>query len=83
MAVMNIGSRPTVTGGAGPWRVEVHLLDFQGDLYGQELEVEPVTLLRGEQAFGSLDALRAQIGADIAAARCCLTPPDAPASPPA
>lgn len=81
-AVMNIGSRPTVTGGAGPWRVEVHLLDFQGDLYGQELEVEPVAHLRGERTFGSLDALRAQIASDIASARDCLrSPTSSPLSP--
>jgi riboflavin kinase/FMN adenylyltransferase len=65
--VMNVGVRPTV---GGVRRViEVHLLDFDGDLYGQELTVEMVARLRDEQRFPSLDALVAQIRADIARAR--------------
>jgi len=69
-AVANIGFRPTVDGErpALPL-VEVHLLDFQGELYGRRLEVEFVRCLRGEQKFAGLDALRAQIERDVAAAR--------------
>ncbi len=52
-------------------RFEVHLLDFTGDLYGKELEVEFVAKLRDEMKFASLDALKAQIAADIAAAAKC------------
>jgi riboflavin kinase/FMN adenylyltransferase len=49
--------------------LEVHLLDFSGDLYGEELSVEFIAYLRGEQSFASLDALKAQMTADCAAAR--------------
>lgn len=65
--VMNVGRRPTVEGSER--RFEVHLLDFAGDLYGRRLRVALTHRLRGEQRFPSLDALRAQIAADVAAAR--------------
>lgn len=68
-AVVNIGCRPTVTGGEAAPRVEVHLLDFTGELLGCELEVQLGAKLRDEQAFPSLDALRAQIARDVAAAQ--------------
>ena len=69
-AVCNIGFRPTVYG-TTPEKplVEVHVLDFQGDLYGRRLEVEFVAELRGEQRFESVEALQAQIGRDVATAR--------------
>jgi len=69
-AVCNIGFRPTVDG-ARPERplIEVHLLDFTGDLYGKRLEVEFVAPLRGERRFESLEALVAQIGRDAERAR--------------
>ena len=69
-AVVNIGFRPTVPGEppTAP-RVEVHLLDFAGDLYGQRMEVEFHQGLRGEQRFADLEALRRQIEADVARAR--------------
>jgi len=72
-AVANIGSRPTLTPGlpARP-RLEAHLLDFSGDLYGATLEVRFVGRLRSEQKFQSLDALRQQIAADVRAARALL-----------
>ena len=50
-------------------RVEAHLLDFDGEIYGQELEVHFVARLREERKFPSVDALQAQIAADVAAAR--------------
>lgn len=66
--VANLGVRPTVS--AGNARVlEVHLLEFDGDLYGMEIEVEFLRLVRGEQKFGSVEELRAQIGRDVAAVR--------------
>ncbi len=65
--VANVGRRPTVGGDAV--RVEVHLLDFSGDLYGTELRVEFLARLRPEQRFEGLDALKAQIAHDVAAAR--------------
>jgi len=64
-AVLNIGTRPTVASAAPSLRVEAHLLDFEGELYGQELEISFVEKLRDEQKFSSLDALKAQIAADI------------------
>jgi riboflavin kinase/FMN adenylyltransferase len=65
--VANIGKRPTVKG--QDERFEVHVFDFAGDLYGQELRVALVDFIRPEQAFSSLDALKAQIGQDCIAAK--------------
>jgi riboflavin kinase/FMN adenylyltransferase len=65
---LNIGTRPTVAAGS-QLRVEAHLLDFIGDLYGVELEVEVGLKLRDEQRFDSAAELRAQIGRDVAAVR--------------
>jgi len=67
-AVLNVGHRPTVKSPMPELRVEVHLLDFAGELYGQELEVTFVRKLRDEQKFPSLDALKVQIARDIAEA---------------
>lgn len=64
-AVANIGSRPTLKNPAPEQRVEVHLLDFSGDIYGHEIEVAFVEKLRDEQKFASLEILREQIGRDI------------------
>jgi riboflavin kinase/FMN adenylyltransferase len=66
--VANIGRRPTVNTGTES-RLEVHLFDFEGDLYGAELAVGLLAYLRGEIRFSGLDALRAQIAADAAQAR--------------
>jgi riboflavin kinase/FMN adenylyltransferase len=68
-AVLNIGVRPTIQNPAALPRLEVHLLEFNGDLYGKELEVEFVAKLRDEIKFSSVEALRAQIQRDVAAAR--------------
>ncbi|UBV41839.1 riboflavin biosynthesis protein RibF [Deinococcus taeanensis] len=67
----NVGFRPTVNG--VDRRFEVHLFDFEGDLYGQELQVKFFAFLRGEERFSGLDALKAQIGRDAQAARVALT----------
>jgi riboflavin kinase/FMN adenylyltransferase len=66
---LNIGFRPTLAAGVPELRVEAHLLDFTGDLYGQELEIEIGEKLRDEQKFGSLEELKAQIARDVAGAR--------------
>jgi riboflavin kinase/FMN adenylyltransferase len=66
---LNIGFRPTLATGGPQLRVEAHLLDFTGDLYGQELEIEIGEKLRDEQKFGSLEELKAQIARDVAGAR--------------
>ncbi len=70
--VCNIGFRPTLGGAATRPAVEVHLLDYSGDLYGTDLEVLFVERLREERRFPDLGALRAQIAADAAAARAIL-----------
>lgn len=67
LAVMNIGNRPTVAG--QEQTIEVHILDWEGDLYGQELTVELLEFIRSERKFGSLDALKAQIVEDCDIAR--------------
>jgi len=68
-AVLNIGLRPTLQNPAPQLRVEAHLLDFEGDLYGQELEIIFGEKLRDERKFGSLEELREQIGRDVQDAR--------------
>jgi riboflavin kinase/FMN adenylyltransferase len=65
--VANIGFNPTF--GNRARSVETHLLDFDGDLYGRRLAIAFVAHLRGERKFDSVDALVAQIRADITAAR--------------
>lgn len=66
-AVVNLGTRPTFED-AGE-SVEVHLLDWQGDLYGKELEVFFLARQRAEMSFPDADALRARIGMDATEAR--------------
>jgi len=68
-AVTNVGLRPTFTGGEAIPRVEAHLLDYSGDLYGKMLKLEFVERLRGEQKFPSVEALVAQIRSDSEQAR--------------
>ncbi|PYJ58841.1 MAG: hypothetical protein DME24_14785 [Verrucomicrobia bacterium] len=67
-AVVNIGLRPTLQNPARQLQIEVHLLDFSGDLYDQELGIAFMGKLRGEHRFPSLEALRKQIERDIQAA---------------
>jgi len=66
---LNIGFRPTMASAARQLRVEAHLLDFSGDLYGEELAVEIGVKLREEMKFASSAELRWQISRDIAALR--------------
>jgi riboflavin kinase / FMN adenylyltransferase len=73
-AVVNVGRRPTF-GGGGDLLVEVHLLGFSGDLYGKLLRAEFQEKLRDERTFPGVDALRAQIETDAAAARRLLVDP--------
>ena len=69
-AVVNIGTRPTFT--TDHLVIEAHLLDFEGDLYGQVLALDFIARLRDEWAFPSADALVEQIHKDIAQARAVL-----------
>ena len=78
-AVTNLGVRPTVEQSGALW-VESYLLDFSGDLYGQELTVTLCHFLRPERRFESVEALREAIARDAEQAReLLLSPPgDAP-----
>ncbi|ELV8640577.1 bifunctional riboflavin kinase/FAD synthetase [Vibrio vulnificus] len=68
--VANIGQRPTVNGVRQ--QLEVHLFDFQANLYGKQLEVVLLHKLRDEKKFESFDALKQQIELDAEAARVWL-----------
>jgi riboflavin kinase/FMN adenylyltransferase len=70
-AVTNIGLRPTF--GEDKTTVETYILDFEGELRGQELRIELLHRLRGEMRFPDADALKEQIEKDIAAARTYLS----------
>ncbi len=65
--VASLGVRPTF--GEGHRLLEVYLLDFEGDLYGQRLRVEFVRRQRGEKRFSSAEALVAQMNCDVERAR--------------
>jgi riboflavin kinase/FMN adenylyltransferase len=67
LGIANIGIRPTVDGKEP--LLEVHIFDFQGDIYGRLLTVEFAHKIRDEQTFDGLDALKEQISRDIAEAR--------------
>jgi riboflavin kinase/FMN adenylyltransferase len=69
-AVVSLGTRPTING-TDPL-LEVHVFDWDGDLYGKYLDVDFVQRLRDEKRFESLDALVAQMHRDAAQARAVL-----------
>jgi riboflavin kinase/FMN adenylyltransferase len=67
-AAVNVGVRPTFDTGRG-LLVEAHLIDFEGDLYGQTLRIAFLDRLRGEKRFESVDALVEQMNRDVEQAR--------------
>ncbi|MDQ6919896.1 MAG: bifunctional riboflavin kinase/FAD synthetase [Candidatus Dormibacteraeota bacterium] len=67
LGALNIGYRPTF--GGDRLTIEVYLLDFDGDLYGQQLEVSFVARLRDEKKFGSAEELAEAIARDVAETR--------------
>jgi len=67
----NIGCSPTVKK-TGIIEIETHILDFQGDLYGQSMELELLRYLREEKMFKSVDELKEAIQNDIALAHIML-----------
>ena len=69
--VASLGVRPTVDD-SGRAKLEVHLFDFSGDLYGQHLRVEFLHKLRDEEKYPDLDTLKAPIARDAEAARSIL-----------
>lgn len=66
--VANLGVRPTIAG-VPKLSLEVHVLDFNDDLYDRHVHVEFLHKIRDERKFDGLDALKAQIGNDVIAAR--------------
>jgi len=66
-----VGSRPTF--GDGQPVLEAYLLDFEGDLYGETIEIEFIAQLRGDHTFASADELAVQMRKDCEAARTVLT----------
>ena len=66
-AVMNIGSRPTF--GGDTLSIEVHIINYEGDLYGKYLLVSVAHRLRGEQRFESTGQLVAQMREDVRVAQ--------------
>jgi riboflavin kinase/FMN adenylyltransferase len=66
-SVTSYGTRPTFNG--ADQRIETHILDFQGDIYGREIEVKLLAFIRPELRFESVDALIAAMQGDIEAAR--------------
>jgi riboflavin kinase/FMN adenylyltransferase len=70
-AVANVGRRPTFKAD-DPVGVEAHLLDFEADVYGREVELAFHARLRDERRFPDMEALRAQIATDAAKARSLL-----------
>jgi riboflavin kinase / FMN adenylyltransferase len=67
--VVNLGHRPTVSSGKSERVLEIHLLDFDHEIYGKDVEVRFVRYLRPEQKFENLDALARQIEFDVQQAR--------------
>ena len=64
--VVNIGKQPSI--GELPVAIEAHILNFDADIYGQSVNLDLLAFIRAEQKFSSLDALKAQITADVATA---------------
>ena len=67
--VVNLGFRPTVSRGESQRTLEIHLLDFDRDIYGEDVEIRFLQYLRPERKFESVDALARQIEADVKQAR--------------
>ena len=65
--VASVGTRPTV--GGTEWLLEVHLFDFDGELYGERLDVDFIARLRDEVRFADLDAMTEQMHEDARLAR--------------
>lgn len=72
-AAVNVGKRPTFYQDAEHSLVEAHLIGFDGDLYGEQARVQFVELIRSEQRFEGIDALKAQLELDIERARTILS----------
>ncbi len=71
-AAISVGNRPTFHDGGSPVVLEAYLLDFEGDLYGQQARVAFVRRLRDEERYDSTEALVAQMALDVDATRAAL-----------
>lgn len=71
--VANLGVRPTIGSATGERLLELHLLDFDKEIYGEDIEATFRRRLRGEEKFPTLDALKAQIARDAEEARRVLS----------
>ncbi|KPJ82843.1 MAG: hypothetical protein AMS19_06525 [Gemmatimonas sp. SG8_23] len=69
---LHLGPRPTFKG--SPPSIELHLVDFEGEIYGEEVRVDFVDRLRGVEPFTTVDALVRQIRSDVEAARMAAEP---------
>ena len=70
--MLNIGTAPTVNAADTEVRLEVHIFDFDGDIYGATLSVEPRRYLRAECRFADVSSLSARLHDDAAAAKAIL-----------
>jgi riboflavin kinase/FMN adenylyltransferase len=71
-AAANVGPNPTF--GEDARKVEIHLIGFAGDLYGQELAVDFIAKIRETRAFANVQELVAQVRADVEHAQALLAP---------
>ncbi len=69
VCAINVGRRPTFIAHADHSMLEAHLIDFRGDLYGEQLRVTFEHFLRSERKFENLDAIKTQLNSDVAHAR--------------
>ena len=69
-SMTNIGHRPTFDGGERT--VEVYVLDYHGELYGQELRIDIIERLRSEKKFDTADELKKQVAEDVKQGRAIL-----------
>ncbi|MCB1203664.1 MAG: bifunctional riboflavin kinase/FAD synthetase [Verrucomicrobiae bacterium] len=67
--VANLGYRPTVEGGTGELRLEVHLFGLAEEIYGKDIEVEFVEKIREEEEFGGVEELKRRIADDVSEAK--------------
>jgi len=74
IAATNVGVRPTISG--ENISIETHVLQFSGDLYGENITLEFISRVRPENKFSGLDALKNQINADVEEIRQMLSPSD-------
>ncbi len=70
--VCNLGIRPTINDGTLV-NVEVHIFNFDDEIYGEEIRIEFISKIRDEKRFNSLDELKNQISLDIIKAKKILT----------